>query len=174
MPEDSTPRGQPPAAYNNRIHMANIGTVLREEISRLARREIRGQVRAIKKASTQYRRHIAALKRQVATLEGQVAAFLRRTVERPSAAKSSPTTAKVRFVAKGLRARRGRLDLSAADYGKLVGVSAQSIYNWEQGHAKPRTEQLAALAALRSIGKREARARLNALDGKTVKKQRKT
>jgi DNA-binding transcriptional regulator YiaG len=154
--------------------MANIGTVLREEILRLARREIRGQVQAVKKASAQYRRHIAALKRQVATLEGQVAAFLRRSLEKPSAAKSSPTMTKVRFVAKGLRAQRGRLGLSAADYGKLAGVSAQSIYNWEQGHVKPRAEQLAALATLRSIGKREARAHLNALDARTTKKRRKT
>jgi DNA-binding transcriptional regulator YiaG len=154
--------------------MASIGTTLRQEISRLARREIRGQVQAIKKASAQYRRHIAALKRQVATLERRVAAFLRQTLERPSAAKSSPTASKVRFVPKGLRAQRGRLGLSAADYGRLAGVSAQSIYNWEQGHATPRAEQLAALAALRSIGTREARARLTALDARTTKKRRKS
>lgn len=151
--------------------MANIGIMLKQEISRLARREIRGQVQAIKRASAQYRRHIAALKRQVATLEGQMAAFMRRTLERPSATKSSPSASKVRFVPKGLRAQRSRLGLSAADYGKLVGVSAQSIYNWEQGHAKPRAEQLATLAALRSIGKRDARARLNALDARTTKKR---
>ena len=97
--------------------MANIGTMLKQEISRLARREIRGQVQAIKKASAQYRRHIAALKRQVATLERQVAGFLRRTLERPSAAKSGPTASKVRFVPKGLRAQRGRLGLSGTVSG---------------------------------------------------------
>jgi DNA-binding transcriptional regulator YiaG len=102
-----------------------------------------------------------------------MAAFMRRTLERPSATKSSPSASKVRFVPKGLRAQRSRLGLSAADYGKLVGVSAQSIYNWEQGHAKPRAEQLATLAALRSIGKRDARARLNALDARTTKKRHK-
>ena len=110
--------------------MANIGTMLRQEISRLARREIHGQVQAVKKASAQYRRHIAALKRQVATLERQVAAFLRRTLDMPSAATKTPTQSKARFVSKGLRAQRGRLELSAADYGRLAGVSAQSIYNW--------------------------------------------
>jgi DNA-binding transcriptional regulator YiaG len=154
--------------------MADIGTTLRQEISRLARREIRGQVQAVKKASAQYRRHIAALKRQVAALERQVAGFLRRTLDMPSAAANSPTPSMVRFVPKGLRAQRGRLGLSAADYGRLAGVSAQSVYNWEQGHAKPRAEQLAALAALRSMGKREARARLNALGTRTTKRRRKT
>ena len=154
--------------------MANIGTMIKQEISRLARREIRSQVQTVKKASAQYRRHIAALKRQVATLERQVAGFVRQALERPSAAKSSPTPAKVRFVPKGLRAQRGRLGLSAADYGKLAGVSAQSIYNWEQEHTKPRAEQIAALAALRSIGRREACARLNALDARTTKNRRKS
>ena len=154
--------------------MANIGTMLKQEISRLARREIRGQVEAVKKASAQYRRHIAALKRQVAKLEQQLGALLRRTLPRPSGGTDRPMPSNVRFVPKGLRAQRGRLGLSAADYGRLAGVSAQSIYNWEQGHAKPRAEQLAALAALRSIGKREARVRLNALDARTTKKRRKS
>lgn len=154
--------------------MANIGTMLREEILRLARREIRSQVQTTRKASAQYRRHIAALKRQVAMLERQVSAFMRRTLDRPSPAAGSPTPSKIRFVPKGLRAQRGRLDLSAADYGRLVGVSAQSIYNWEQGHAKPRAEQLAALAALRAIGKREAHARLKALSAGSTRKRRKT
>ena len=154
--------------------MANIGTMLRQEISRLARRETRGQVQAVKKASAQYRRHIAALKRQVATLERQVSGLLRRTLDRPSAATNGPTSLKMRFVPKGLRAQRGRLGLSAVDYGRLAGVSDQSIYNWEQGHTKPRAEKLEALAALRPIGRREARARLNAIDARTMKNRRKT
>lgn len=154
--------------------MPNIGAVLKEEISRLARREIRGQVQTTKKASAQYRRHIAALKRQVATLERQVAALQRRTPDSRPAASSGPGESKTRFVAKGLRAQRERLGLSAADYGKLVGVSAQSIYNWEQGHAKPRAGQRATLAALRAVGKRDAQAYLERVNAKTAKKPRKS
>jgi hypothetical protein len=39
----------------------------------------------------------------------------------------------------------------------------QSIYNWEHKKASPRKEQVAAIVALRSIGKKEARGRLDAL-----------
>jgi len=46
------------------------------------------------------------------------------------------------------------------------GVSGLSIYNWEKGKAKPRKEQVATLAALRGITKREAAARLEQLSGK--------
>ena len=58
------------------------------------------------------------------------------------------------------RTQRRRLGLSAEDYGKLVGVSGLTIYNWEHGKTRPRPAQFAAFAALRNIGKREAQKRL--------------
>jgi DNA-binding transcriptional regulator YiaG len=67
-----------------------------------------------------------------------------------------------RFSAKGLQAQRTRLDLSAGDFGKLLGVGAQSIYSWEVEKSRPRAGQIAKLAALRGVGKREAAARLEA------------
>ncbi len=65
-----------------------------------------------------------------------------------------------RFSAKGLKASREKLGLSADNYGKLVGVSGLSIYNWEQGKARPRESSIAALMSIRGIGKREAARRL--------------
>jgi DNA-binding transcriptional regulator YiaG len=38
----------------------------------------------------------------------------------------------------GLKAHRTRLGLSAKDYGKLLGVSSLTVYNWENGKSKPR------------------------------------
>ena len=115
--------------------MPNIAAVLREEISRLSRKEVRSQVDATKKATTQHRRHIATLKRQVAQLERQVALLSRKVLDTPQAVSTASTTTRPRFVAKGLRSQRKRLGLSATDYGKLLGVSAQSIYN-VSAHAK--------------------------------------
>jgi hypothetical protein len=43
----------------------------------------------------------------------------------------------------------------------LVGASAFSVYKWEQGEVRPRARYLEAIAALRSVGKKEAAARLN-------------
>lgn len=153
--------------------MPNIGAVLKQEIARLSRREIRGEVEATRKASAQYRRHIAALRRQVATLERQVALLSRRVANGSGATSASEPTHKFRFVAKGLKSHRARLGLSAGEFAKLVGVSAQSIYNWEQGHASPRPAQVEAIARLRSIGKREARSRLGGAQEKRRKRARK-
>jgi len=146
--------------------MANIAVVLREEIGRLSRREIRKSTEPTKKATNQHRHAIATLKTHVAKLERQVS-LLTRAVTRfhqgsigPSHDGSSST--KIRFVAKGLRSHRIRLGLSANDFGKLVGVTANSVYAWESGTATPRKEQLGKIAALRTVGKREAAKRLEA------------
>jgi DNA-binding transcriptional regulator YiaG len=143
--------------------MPNIGTILKEEIIRLSRKEGRRQIDPTKKTAAQLRHDVATLKRQVLQLERQVAMLLRKMSEATSRHESSakPT----RFSAKGLQAQRSRLDLAAADFGKLVGVSAQSIYNWESEKGRPRAEQIAKLVALRGIGKRQAMARLEQLAG---------
>jgi len=143
--------------------MSNIGTVLREEISRLSRKEVRSQVDPTKKVTAQHRRDIAALKRQVANLERQVTLLLRKNTSSRREVSPAATAKPVRFSAKGLQSQRSRLGLSAIDFGRLLGVSAQTIYNWEHEVACPRSEQLGKLAAIRGIGKREAGERLKQL-----------
>ena len=147
--------------------MPNIGSVLKEEIVRLSRKESRSQIDPTKKATIRHRREIAELKRQVAQLERQVALLSRKTLGAPAVVPADTTGKPARFSAKGLRVQRERLGLSADDFGKLLGVSAQSIYNWEHEKARPRAEQLSKVAALRGIGKREAKARLEQLGAAT-------
>jgi len=143
--------------------MPNIAAVLKEEISRIARKEVRSETTSLKKASSQYRRDIAQLKRQVSNLQGRVALLEKRVLQNvPSQVIGADATG-VRFTAKGLCSQWKRLGLSAADYGKLVGVTAQTIYSWENGISRPRKQQLPALASIRPMGKREARARLEQL-----------
>lgn len=140
--------------------MPNLSQLLKEEISRLARKEVRAEIESLKKASIQYRSDIAALKRRVAELEkrlGSVARQTARATGRPEPVDGE--AAPRRFSVKGLKSLRGRLDLSAGDFGAIIGVSAQTIYNWESGATRPRAEQLATLAALRKAGKREILAR---------------
>ena len=69
----------------------------------------------------------------------------------------------LRFSAKGLAAQRRRLGLSAQAFGALIGASGQSVYKWEEGKTRPRAKNLPAIAALRTMGKKEAAARLDAL-----------
>ena len=66
-----------------------------------------------------------------------------------------------RFSAKGFAGHRKRLGLSAGELGLLLGVSTQTIYNWESGKARPHRRFLPTLVALRTVGKRETLARLD-------------
>lgn len=144
--------------------MPNFASIIKQEIQRLARREVKAQTGATKQAVAQYRREIASLKRQVRSQEGKIAFLEAREKKRLTkpAAEAAPEGA--RFSARSVKAQRSRLGLSAADYAKLVGVSPLTVYNWETGKTRPREEQLAALVALRGIGKREAYRRLELLD----------
>jgi DNA-binding transcriptional regulator YiaG len=140
--------------------MPNIGSVLKAEISRLARREIRSEVASLRKASAQQRSSIAALRREIDQLRKK-----QRSLGTPSAAGERAPQGEMqrRFRPGGLATHRKKLGLSAQDYGALVGVTGQSIYKWEDGRARPRAAQLEALAAVRGIGKRKAAKLLEAI-----------
>lgn len=141
--------------------MANLASVLKAEIARLARKETKAQLDPLRKANAGYRRDIAALKREVADLSRRLKATSKATAKPATSAADAPENGrKLRFQAKGLKSHREKLGLSAAEYGALAGVSAQSIYNWEAGKSTPRQTQVAALAELRGMGKREAAKRL--------------
>lgn len=146
--------------------MPNLANALKEEIVRLARREIRRQTGVTKRLATQHRRDLAALKRAVADLRKEVAFLAAQEKQR---VRREPVQAKradgVRFSPRWVKIHREKLGLSAADYGKLVGVSALTIYHWESGKARPRDEFLPKLAAVRGLRKREAMKRLQMLEG---------
>ena len=142
--------------------MPNIASVLKSEISRVARKEVRGETSGLKKAVATYRSEIAALKRRTQVLEQALRRLSKVSAKVAPAAKEESSRA-LRFTAKGLASQRRRLALSAEDCGLLVGASGQSVYNWEAGNARPRAKHLPAIAALRTLGKKEAAARLASL-----------
>ena len=150
--------------------MANLAAAIKEEIRRLAKKEIKAETGSTKQAVAQYRREIAKLKRRVREQEKKIAFLESQERKRPEQPEAAEEVAEgVRFSPRSVQAQRERTGLSAADYAKLVGVSAITIYNWEQGKTRPRQEQLAALVAIRGIGKREALAKLELLEAKERK-----
>jgi len=146
--------------------MPNIASLLKAEISRVARKEIKAQTHGLKKTIASQRAELSALRKRVGELE----AALRRAQRagaRVSRAAPAPSDEaggeQLRFRAAGLASNRKRLGLSAADFGRLVGATGQSVYAWETGKAKPRGRYLEAIAALRGVGKREVAERLGAI-----------
>ena len=145
--------------------MQNLAHALKDEITRLAKKEIKSQMSALRAASARYRREIAELKRVAEDLDKRLGHIEQQERRRVKKAPSPELAAGTRFSPRGLTSHRARLGLSAADYGLLTGVSGQMIYKYERGETKPRAAQLAKLVAVRGLGKREALHRLALLQG---------
>jgi DNA-binding transcriptional regulator YiaG len=135
--------------------MPNIASVLKSEITRIARKEIRAEVEGLKKSVSGHRTEIAALKRRSESLERELRR-LQKSVPKPVPAPIDETGKTLRFSAKGLASQRQRLELSADAVGLLLGASGQSVYNWEAGKARPRASHLTAIVALRGLSKTQA------------------
>lgn len=141
--------------------MPNVAILLKSEIARVARKEVRAEIEHLRKSNAQYRSAIAGLKRKVDALEKQLARAKRQAPAAEAApSQEEPDGPRLRFRQAGFSSLRQKWGLSAADMGKLIGVTGQSIYAWEQGKSRPRASQLQAIANVRKLGKREALQRL--------------
>src|SRR5215470_10553266 len=102
--------------------MPNIGSLLKGEIARLSRKEIRRQVTPLRKVAWHSRLEIAALKRRLAEADRRLALLVKQQARQPAAAPvdGAADGKQIRFVAKGLRSLRNRLGLSAEGLAKLI------------------------------------------------------
>ena len=139
--------------------MTTFANQLKSEIARIAKKEVRAETQQLKKASAQYRSEIAALKRHIAVLEAAVKKIAKGQPKPVLKVEKESSTA-LRFRAGGFATLRKKLDLSAEQMGKLIGVSAQSVYHWEAEKSRPRASQLPSIAAARKLTKKEAWAKL--------------
>lgn len=138
------------------LRMPNVATILKIEIARVARKEIKSEMDGLKRASNKYRSDIAALKRQITLLEKELHRKSRANERRDASTSEETAEVSHRFSAKGLASHRKCLGLSADALGKLIGVSGLSIYHWEGGKSRPRAQYLPAIAALRTLGRTQA------------------
>ena len=129
--------------------MPNFASLLKAEITRLARRELRIEIEPLKRSAANARSEIAALKKQLRSLQVELN-------QARKASKPEFDAPQFKFRAASLKSHRAKLGLSAKDYGLLLGASGLSVYKWEDGKATPRSGALLKIAAVRQMGKREA------------------
>jgi DNA-binding transcriptional regulator YiaG len=142
--------------------MAGILPALNEHIRRMSRRATHSEIIRTRQLGARHRRDIAALKREHKSILSRLAQLEKRTPQAAVVVEGSDEDGGRRFRKDGLKTHRAKLGLSAQDYGKLVGVSALTIYHWEQGKSKPRRIFIPRLTMVRELGKREALRRLGA------------
>lgn len=138
----------------------SIAMLMKEEIRRLARMEVKAQTSDARKAVVKQHHEIVQLRRLVQSHAKQLNTMTDHPVAVAPVARAAKLPEGFRYSARSVRAQRKRLRLSAQEFAKLLGVSMQTIYSWEQGRARPRRSQIAALVAARAVGRREAHRRL--------------
>ena len=148
--------------------MAKIEGVLKSEIVRLAKREIRSTFIPL-------RREVRAMRFRLSNLSKGILSFNRMTKElRLEEAKpkleATPEEVKAsRLTPERIRGLRKKLGISMRELGVLTGTSLGAILSWEKGKFKPRGEKKAALVALRKVRKRDVKKLLDEKAGSKVK-----
>jgi DNA-binding transcriptional regulator YiaG len=144
--------------------MPNVMKVLRDEITRLARKEVKGSVSRVHKPTVQLKHDVAALKRTVAALvkANNIMQGVLEKIVTSQPAEAPEQAEKARITGKGVRSLRRKLRLSQAEFGRLIGVSSQSVVNMEKksGPLAVRKVTRAAILGIRGMGAREAKAKL--------------
>jgi len=138
--------------------MSNLMQELKAEVSRLARKEVKGELAQVKKINASQRGLIAELRRQVNAMQKELKG-LKKTVPAPEKAILEKKEPKGRFwiTGKGVKTLRKRLGLTQAQFAKLAGVSVPTVVNWEKNKGKINMRKGAAgrLQGLKGLGKRE-------------------
>ncbi|MDR7305836.1 helix-turn-helix transcriptional regulator [Rhodoferax saidenbachensis] len=143
--------------------MSSLINSLKSEIARVARKELKDELLALRKATTIHRSEIAALKRQVKSLASALKATVkasRSNDSTTSAGNASAAAAGIRFSASRLAALRAKWGITQAQMAAVLDVSYLSVHKWEAGAAKPRAAQLQKIAAVMKMGKREVQKKL--------------
>ena len=139
--------------------MPNLAALLREEISKIARKEVQDQVRELMKTVREQRDALARLEKRIGPAKAKAAA--KPAAAQPAAKVSeAPAGAKekqIRISPDTILKHRKRLKLSQAELGKLLNVSTNTVLRWEAGKSKPRGKHLPGLDQLRSISLREVK-----------------
>ena len=151
--------------------MPNIAKLLKDEIERLARKEVKAAVLPLQRDKIELKKTVSELKKRIERLEKGSKKLEKVTgVAKLPGAKVEESEAKRAWIsAKGIKRLRTKMQLSQADFARLLGVSSQTVTNWEsqEGKLNIRSAAMKAIIDVRGFGAKAARKKLAELDGAT-------
>jgi DNA-binding transcriptional regulator YiaG len=137
--------------------MAKIEGVIKAEIMRLAKREVRAVFRPLKREVWQMGTKLSNLSKAFASLTRMAKELHLQEKAKPKL-EATPEEVKVsRLTPERISRLRKKLGISQRELGILTGASIGAILAWEKGKFRPKGEKKAALVALRKLKKREVR-----------------
>jgi len=152
--------------------MGKVEGIIKSEILRLAKREIRKisvplgrDVRSLKSVVSQIRKTVMALERFATQQQKELS---KRKVPLEVTSEEIKIS---RFSPRLIRSLRKRLGVTQRELAILCGVTVGAIHQWESGMFKPRGEKKGMIVALRKLGRREVRNLLEERKGEVAKKK---
>lgn len=144
--------------------MPDVARLLKDEMRRVARKELKLAVSEIKQTTAALRKTVAELRQRIEKLEREKKRLTKGLARQGVATPPEPTeeAPQIRATSKTIRMLREKLGLTQAELALLLGVTGQSVYQWESkdGRLQLRSATRAALAEIRGLGKKEARKKL--------------
>jgi len=137
--------------------MTKLESVIKSEILRLAKREVRSTFRPLRKEVWGLRLKLSNLIKNFTVLD-RLAKKIAKTKSTKSKLEASAEEVKAsRLTPERIAGLRKKLGMSQRELGVLVGATTGAVLSWEKGKFKPQGEKKAALVALRKVRKRDVR-----------------
>ena len=137
--------------------MSKIESVIKSEITRLAKHEVRSVFLPLRKEVWGMKLKLSNLIKNFTVLD-RLAKEISKTKSTEAKLEASPEEVKAsRLTPVRIAGLRKKLGISQKELGILVGASIGAVASWESGKFKPQGEKKAAMVALRRLKKREVR-----------------
>lgn len=128
--------------------------IIADEMRRQARREMKGDIMALKSGYTALRRKVAENSKRLACLEKDVKK-LQSEQEKDQSRDEKSAQRKYRIGSMTLKRIRGKGGFTQNDLATVLGVSLTSINRWERGKMLPNYKTMEKIAILRGASRRE-------------------
>ena len=133
--------------------MGKIETMIKAEIQRLARREIRATFRPLKREVRAMRLKVSTLVKGYTTLNRVAKEQIQRATEQFKLEATPEELTKSRLSPRLVRTIRKRLGISQKELAHLAGVTVGAVQSWESGRFRPKDEKKKALVSLRKLNR---------------------
>lgn len=138
--------------------MGKVESTIKAEITRLAKREVRGSFFPLRREVHALKLKLSSLVKSFTAMERQAKEVIQEQAKKKLVLQATPEEVKVsRLPPRRIRLLRNKIGLSQKDLGILLDVSTGTVGMWEKGKFAPSVQKKAALVALRKMGKREVK-----------------
>jgi DNA-binding transcriptional regulator YiaG len=152
--------------------MGKVENSIKSEISRLAKREVRGTFLPLKREVWKMRLRLSNLSKNFAFLDRLTREQIRQEEGKKLRLEANVEEVKAsRFTPERISNLRRRLGLTQRELAFLTGVTVGAVGLWEKGKFRPNVHKKAVLVALRKLSKRDVRKILAEKGGEAEKRK---